>query len=112
MAIITARRTESTGVITRLARASRRRPSVGQERTQTPQPRHRSSWSVALRRFGLCGSLADTSAIASTGQAVTHLPQPLHLSASIDAMKLVVWMGWNTPYLRAAVRASQQHPQQ
>ena len=51
--------------------------------------------------------------IASTGQAFTHLPQPLQRSASTSGRKLVVWTGCRKPkrFARRAC-ASQQQPQQ
>ncbi len=65
-----------------------------------------------MRLFGLWGSFADTSVIASTGQALTHLPQPLQRSTWTCGMKLVVWTGSSRPKRRAAIIASQQQPQQ
>ena len=47
----------------------------------------------------------------STGHSVTHLPQPVQVSLLTWVMKLVL-MGRSMPNRRAAVSASQQHPQQ
>ena len=63
-------------------------------------------------RLGLCGSPAETSAMASTGQTSAHLPQPLQESALSAGMKLVVAMGLRTAKRLAASMASQQQPQQ
>ena len=49
--------------------------------------------------------------MASTGQALTHLPQPLQTASSTTGKKLDVWTGFRMPNLRAAIMASQQHPQ-
>src|ERR1035437_694665 len=50
--------------------------------------------------------------MASTGQTVTHLPQPLHESAPTSGRKFVVAMGFRMAKRLAASIASQQHPQQ
>jgi hypothetical protein len=50
--------------------------------------------------------------MASTGQALAHLPQPLQASSSTTGRKLVVCTGMQRPNLRAAIMASQQQPQQ
>ena len=112
IAIRTLRCRESTGVMTRSARASSQSPSVGQTRVHTLQPRQRSALSAAFRFFGRCGSLAETSVIASTGQVVTHFAQPLHSSSWRFGMKFVVCTGCRVPNRRAVISASQQQPQQ
>src|ERR1035441_8953418 len=112
MAMSTARWAVVTGVITRIFRNLSLIPPLGQVLTQTPQPRQRDSSIRAFLRVGLCGSPADTSPMASTGQAVTHLPQPLHKSALTSGRKFVVAMGFRTAKRLAASIASQQHPQQ
>ena len=82
MAMSTERWSVSTGVTTRVGRGSSQSPFVGQTRVHTPQPRQMSALSSARRLRGLAGSLAFTRVIASTGQASTHLPQPLQVVAS------------------------------
>ena len=112
IAIITVRWSVSTGVITRFGRGSSHRAAWEHVRVQTPQPRHRSVASCALRLRGCAGSFAETSVIASTGHKFTHLPQPLHVSPSTCGRKLVVWTGCIEPNRRWAIIASQQQPQQ
>ena len=56
--------------------------SIEQVRRHTPHPRQMSSSTFAFFILGWCGSLVETSVMASTGQALTHLPQPLHFAAS------------------------------
>lgn len=93
IAITTARCVALTGVMMREARSGRDcklRLFVRQARTHTPQPRHMSLSTLALRRCDLCGWLAETSVIASTGQAFMHLTQPLHVARLTCGMKLVV----------------------
>ena len=82
MAIITTLCTEVTGVITRTARAVRVIAWRWHVVTHTPQPRQLLSSSCARRAFGRFGSWADTTAMASTGHAVTQRPQPLQAEAS------------------------------
>lgn len=73
MAINTARCTELTGVITRSLRGFKFILPLGQERTQTPQPRQISS---AIFAF------LFSKDITPMGQARTHLPQPIQLFSS------------------------------
>ncbi len=54
-----------------------------QLRMHTPQPRQSSSFSLAIFILGFSGSCAETGVIASTGQTLTHLPQPLQVSSLI-----------------------------
>jgi len=112
MAIVTARCTESIGVITRLSRARMLMRPWGHARAQTPQPRQVASRRRASFRLGWGGSPLGLMEIAATGQASTHSPQPLQRAESISAMKLVVWTGRAKPSFRAASMASQQQPQQ
>lgn len=112
IAITTVRYALFTGVITRFSRGLSMTAFSGQARTHSPQPRQSSYESLASRRLGLCGSFADTSDIASTGQTFTHFPHPLHSWFCTSGIKLVVCTGYNCAKRFEASIASQQQPQQ
>src|SRR5271157_1345748 len=112
MAMSTVRWAVVTGVMTRFTRERRDKPFRVHTRTHTPQPRQSACWSFARLRLGWRGSPAETRPMASTGQASTHFPQPLHSSAFTSGRKLVVAMGLRRAKRLAASRASQQQPQQ
>lgn len=111
IAIRTTLWTESTGVIVRVSRDSSLRAFFRQPVRHTPHQRHDLMFSHAFPLLGLTGSFAKTSDIASTGQGVTHLLQPTHLSSEISGIKVVVNTVLRNPGFLAAVSASQQHPQ-
>src|SRR5664279_57097 len=112
MAITTARCAVVTGVMTRLARCCNPMACLLHTRAHTPQPRHRSSLTLAFLRLWWYGSPAETMPIASTGHTSAHFMQPEHLSSAIVGRKLVVLMGFSTAKRLAANMASQQQPQQ
>ena len=98
-----------------MTRSFRKRSSIAflsQPLRQTPQPRQIFWSGFAFFFCGLSGSFEDTRVIASTGHNETHLPQPLQLSSTIDGKKPVVCTGFRNPNFLAAIRASQQQPQQ
>ena len=70
------------------------------------------SFSRATFAFGFAGSFADTRAMASTGQTSTHLPQPLQCASFYAGQKIGGADGLRSANFRAAISASQQHPQQ
>lgn len=70
--------------MTRAGRSRSASPPRLQAGTHTPQPRQISSFTRAVLTRGRTGSLADTSAMASTGHASTHAPQPLQRPLSTD----------------------------
>src|SRR5512147_2457188 len=111
MAIMTRWSKTFSGTRTRCGRDFIKAAPVLQTEVQTPQPRQDCSLRTA-HFFSLVPSVLLAIVIASTGHALAHLPQPLHLDRSTSMMKLEVMIPGRESSILIDCMTWQQHPQQ